>query len=86
MHNLPATIADCLAPFAPLEPEPLAPGVPAITHGQDPDAEGYATCYGRTAKFRFITENPYTLVTIASEQWRGGWMRAYGELREKAGK
>lgn len=48
------------------------------------DKEGYEACLARTAPFRFITENPYPMGTVASEAWRAGWMRASSELREGA--
>lgn len=59
---------------------------PAMTPPHDPEREGYEACHSRVAPFRFITENPYDIGTVASEQWRGGWMRASDELRRGARK
>jgi hypothetical protein len=44
--------------------------------------EGREACLARGVPFRFITENPYPMGTVASEKWREGWMNAHAELLE----
>jgi len=44
--------------------------------------EGREACLGKTVPFRFITENPYPMGTVASELWRKGWMEASDDLRQ----
>jgi len=67
-----------------MTPATLTPATPAPQ--PDPHAgivqEGRAACLASGVPFRFITENPYPMGTVASEKWREGWMNAHAELLE----